>query len=61
MLDSLVTIFWASIGLLEDVGRAYEGAVAVAAALAAVVIYAVLRRRPRKRLTAPARPERPHS
>jgi len=53
MLDSLVAIFWASIGLLEDIGRAYEGAVAVIAVVALVVIYAVLR--PRRKPPAPAR------
>jgi len=49
MFDSLLAIFWATIDLLEGLARDYEGAVAVIAAVALAVIYAVLR--PRRRST----------
>ena len=39
MFDSLLSLFWAAVDLLEDVLRAYEGAVAAIAAVAIGVFY----------------------
>lgn len=49
MFDVLVSLFWAVVGLLQDVLWAYEGAVAAVAAVAIGVSYALVRAR-RKRV-----------
>ena len=48
MFDVLVSLFWASVDLLQDVLWAYEGAVAVVVAITFGVSYALVRARRRR-------------